>query len=102
MKKDEKFIDPMAPDYAIELYDQHGNIVLFDFLDLVKLDDREFIILDPMESDDDTPVEVVILEIEKGEDGEEDSYCSVEDHRILDQVFAIFKRRNQNRFDFTE
>lgn len=102
MNQEKNTTDPMSSDYAIELYDQHGNVVMFDFLDLVKLDDEEYIVLDPLEANDDTPVEVVILEIEKGADGETDSYCSVEDERILEQVFDIFRHRNQDRFDFAE
>ena len=50
------------------------------------------------------PGEVVILKIEDNEDenSEEESYVSVEDEAILNQVFEIFKEKFKNDFDFVD
>ena len=91
-------------DNIIVLNDENGNEVNFEFLDLVELDGEEYVILLPIDEDDNEPGEVVILQVEDKEtaDDEEESYISVEDDAILNQVFEIFKERFKNDFDFVD
>ena len=91
-------------DNIVILNDEDGNEVKFEFLDLVELDDEEYVILLPVIDDGvEEEGEVVILKVEDtDEDSEEESYVSVEDEEILNKVFEIFKERFKDDFDFVD
>ena len=92
-------------DNIVILNDEDGNEVKFEFLDLVELDDEEYVVLLPVTAEgEEDEGEVVILKIEDNEDenSEEESYVSVEDEAILNQVFEIFKEKFKNDFDFVD
>ena len=85
------------------LNDEEGNEVKFEFLDLIELDDEEYVVLLPMVEDDEEEGEVVILKVEDtDEDSEEESYISVEDETVLNKVFEIFKEKFKDDFDFVD
>ena len=56
----------------------------------------------PCDIDDDTPGEVVILEVEDDENAELESYNSVEDMDVLNAVFEIFKEKFKDEFNFVD
>ena len=91
-------------DNIVILNDEDGNEVEFEFLDLVELDDEEYVILLPVIDDGvEEEGEVVILKVEDtDEDSEEESYVSVEDEEILNKVFEIFKERFKDDFDIVD
>lgn len=94
---------PEELDNIIILNDEEGKEVKFEFLDLVELDNEEYIVLLPAEeADDDAEGEVVILKIEDSENEEEESYVSVEDEEVLNKVFEIFKEKFKDEFDFVD
>ena len=91
-------------DNIIVLNDENGNEVKFEFLDLVELDDEEYVVLLPVsEEGEEDEGEVVILKLEDtDEDAEEESYVGVEDEEILNKVFAIFKEKYKDEFNFVD
>lgn len=92
-------------DNIIVLNDEDGNEVKFEFLDLVELDDEEYVVLLPVaEEGEEEDGEVVILKLEDNddEDSEEESYVSVEDEDVLNKVFEIFKEKFKDDFDFVD
>ena len=90
-------------DNIVILNDEEGNEVKFEFLDLIELDDEEYVVLLPMVEDDEEEGEVVILKVEDtDEDSEEESYISVEDETVLNKVFEIFKEKFKDDFDFVD
>ena len=91
-------------DNIIVLNDEEGNEVQFEFLDLVELDEEEYVVLLPVsvEGEEDEG-EVVILKLEDtDEDSDEESYVGVEDEEILNKVFAIFKEKYKDEFNFVD
>ena len=86
------------------LNDEDGNEVKFEFLDLVELDDEEYVVLLPVVDEGvEEEGEVVILKVEDTDDDtEEESYVSVEDEDVLNKVFEIFKERFKDDFDFVD
>lgn len=88
----------------IRLNDEEGNEVLFEFLDLVELDNEEYVVLLPVtEEGEEEEGEVVILKLEDTDDEtEEESYVGVEDEEILNEVFAIFKEKYKDEFNFVD
>ena len=91
-------------DNIIILNDENGNEVQFEFLDLIELDEEEYVVLLPITEDgNEEEGEVVILKVEDtDEDSEEESYVSVEDEEVLNKVFEIFKERFKDDFDFVD
>ncbi len=91
-------------DNIVILNDEDGNEVKFEFLDLVELDDEEYVVLLPVtEEGEEDEGEVVILKIEDtDDDSEEESYVGVEDEEILNKVFDIFKEKFKDDFDFVD
>lgn len=91
-------------DNIIILNDENGNEVQFEFLDLVELDEEEYVVLLPVSDEgEEDEGEVVILKLEDtDEDSEEESYVGVEDEEILNKVFAIFKEKYKDEFNFVD
>lgn len=101
----ENNLDGEELDNIIVLNDEDGNEVKFEFLDLVELDDEEYVVLLPVaEEGEEEYGEVVILKLEDNddEDSEEESYVSVEDEDVLNKVFEIFKEKFKDDFDFVD
>lgn len=92
-------------DNIIVLNDEDGKEVKFEFLDLVELDDEEYVVLLPIaEEGQEEEGEVVILKVEDKDDEEsdEESYVSVDDEDTLNRVFEIFKEKFKDDFDFID
>lgn len=92
-------------DNIVILNDEEGNEVKFEFLDLVELDDEEYVVLLPItEEGEEDEGEVVILKVEDtdDEDSEEESYVSVDNEETLNKVFEIFKDKFKDDFDFVD
>ena len=101
----ENNLDGEELDNIIVLNDEDGNEVKFEFLDLVELDDEDYVVLLPVaEEGEEEDGEVVILKLEDNddEDSEEESYVSVEDEDVLNKVFEIFKEKFKDDFDFVD
>lgn len=99
-------MDEELDDNVIVLNDEDGNEVKFEFLDLVELDNEEYVVLLPfVEENEETEGdgEVVILKLEDSEENpDEESYVGVEDEEILNKVFEIFKEKFKDEFDFVD
>ena len=91
-------------DNIVILNDEYGEEVKFEFLDLVELDEEEYVVLLPVtEEGEEDEGEVVILKVEDtDDDSEEESYVSVEDEEILNKVFEIFKEKFKDEFNFVD
>jgi uncharacterized protein YrzB (UPF0473 family) len=101
MDNDEK--DMELDDEIIVLNDENGDEVKFEFLDLIELDEEEYVVLLPVEETEaEDAGEVVILKVEDTESEEEESYVSVEDEEVLNKVFEIFKEKFKDEFNFVD
>ena len=86
------------------LNDENGEETRFEFLDLIELDNEEYVVLLPAEeTESEEPGEVVILKVEDSEEGSDvESYVSVDDEETLNRVFDIFKDKFKDEFDFVD
>ena len=91
-------------DNIVVLNDENGNEVKFEFLDLVELDDEQYVVLLPVAEGEEEEGEVVILKLEDNDDenSDEESYVCVDDDEILNKVFTIFKEKFKDDFDFVD
>ena len=100
----EKNFEGEELDNIITLNDEDGNEVKFEFLDLIELDDEQYVVLLPvLEEGEEDDGEVVILKLEDtDEDSDQESYVSVESEEKLMKVFNIFKDKFKDEFDFVD
>ena len=85
-------------DDFLVLYDEDGNEVEFEFLDLIEYEGKAYVVLLPCDEESE---DVIILEVEENDDDTE-SYLGVEDDGILEAVFGIFKEKFKDEFDFID
>ena len=85
----------------VTLTDENGNEVSFEYLDLIEYQGAEYVVLLPVEGEEDDEVQILKVEPIPGSEDEE-SYVSVEDEEILFAVFDIFKEHFADDFDFVE
>lgn len=79
------------------LNDEDGNEIKFEFLDLIEYENENYVVLYPVENDNE---EVVILRVQETE-GELDEYLSV-DEKTLQAVYAVFKEKFKDVYDFQD
>ena len=92
-------------DNIVILNDEEGNEARFEFLDLVELDEEEYVVLLPVTAEgEEDEGEVVILKVEDSDDEEadEETYVSVDNEETLNKVFEIFKEKFKDDFDFVD
>ncbi len=89
-------------DDIVVLLGEDGEEVEFEHLDTIEMEGNEYVILLPLEEQENEEVdEVVILKIEHNEDGD-DSFITVDDEEELNRVFEEFKTRMEDEYDFDE
>ena len=80
----------------LTLTDENGVDTNFDYLDCIELEGVEYLVLMPEDTN-----EIVILEVQPV-DEENENYVAVEDQRILDTVYGIFKERYKDVLQFED
>lgn len=89
-------------DDIVVLLGEDGEEVEFEHLDTIEMEGNEYVILLPLEEQENEEVdEVVILKIEHNDDGD-DSFITVDDEEELNRVFEEFKTRMEDEYDFDE
>ena len=88
----------------ITLTDPDGNPMYFEFLDLIPYEDEEYVVLLPVdENDEPEEGEIVILKIQPDpNDPEMEEYVPVPDDQTLQDVFALFRDKFRDLYDFQE
>ena len=87
------------------LKDEDGKDVKFEYLDSIEYENENYVILLPADENEEDSDEVVILREDKASidpASDEESYVSVDDENILNNVFQIFKEKFKDEFDFEE
>jgi uncharacterized protein YrzB (UPF0473 family) len=95
-EEDNQFLEEEEEELFI-LNDEDGNEIKFEFLDLIELENENYVVLYPVENEAD---EVVILKVQETE-GDQDEYLSV-DEKTLETVYAIFKEKFKDVYDFQD
>ena len=85
-------------DSIVTFVDENGEEITFEFLDSIDYEGKEYLCLRPTEEGNN---EVVILEVEPI-DEENENYLAVEDEKILEGVYAIFKDHYKDILTFED
>lgn len=88
-------------DDIVVLIGEDGEEVEFEHLDTIEMNGNEYVILLPLDEQDDEVDEVVILKVDHNEDGE-DAFVTVDDEEELNEVFEEFKERMEEEYDLDE
>ncbi len=90
-------------DDIVVLIDENGEEVEFEHLDTIEMNDSEYVVLLPVDGDNEDPEadEVVILKLDHGSE-EEDSFITIDDEDELNAVFEEFKQRLEEEYDEEE
>lgn len=95
----ERFYDE-NPELANNLFhvtDEEGNDICMELLDFIEYREKAYAVCIPY---GDESLEVMILEV--SENGGEEEYSSVENEEEQNTIFALFKERNAEIFDFVD
>ena len=82
----------------LSLTDENGEEVEFEYLDCIEFQGKEYLVLIPCEND---ASEIVILEVEPV-DEENENYLAVEDEKLLNAVYEIFKEKYKDVLTFED
>ena len=82
---------------TLTLVDDNGEETVFEYLDCIEYQGKEYLVLTPMEEEG----QIVILEVEPV-DEENENYNAVEDEAVLEAVYEIFKERYQDVLTFAD
>ncbi len=82
----------------LSLTDENGEEVEFEYLDCIEYQGKEYLVLMPA---DEMATEIVILEVEPV-DEENENYLSIQDEKLLNEVYAIFKEKYKDVLTFEE
>lgn len=89
-------------DDIVVLIGEDGEEAEFEHIDTIELNGNEYVVLLPVEEQENEEVdEVVILKVDHNEEGE-DSFVTVDDEEELNSVFEEFKTRMEEEYDFEE
>ena len=81
-------------DFSVTITDTDGIKATYEFLDIVFLNELEYVILEP--EDGDGYVDIFrVIKTSKGE-----AYQRITDDRLLDEIFEVFRKKNEDDFDF--
>jgi len=96
-------LDPVDEENVFPLTDENGETVNFEFLDLIEYEGEQYVVLLPVEREDENDAsEVVILRLDDSEADDEEVYSAVEDQETVEAVFNIFKQKFSDEYSFDD
>ena len=82
----------------LTLTDENGNDTDFEYLDCIEYKGKEYLVMMPADS---VETEIVIFEVEPV-DEENENYLAVEDEKLLNAVYGIFKEKYKDILTFED
>ena len=83
---------------TLVLTDENGVDQEFEYLDCIEYEGKEYLVLMPV---NELSTEIIILEVEPV-DEENENYLAVEDEKLLNEVYAIFKEKYKDVLTFED
>ena len=89
---------PEEEESILTLTDENGVDTDFEYLDCIEYKGKEYLVLMPVDT---VETEIVILEVEPV-DEENENYLAVEDEKLLNAVYGIFKEKYKDILTFED
>ena len=96
--ENENLIPEEEESSILTLTDENGVDNDFEYLDCIEYKGKEYLVLMPVDT---VETEIVILEVEPV-DEENENYLAVEDEKILNAVYDIFKEKYKDILTFED
>ena len=96
--ENENLIPEEEESSILTLTDENGVDNDFEYLDCIEFDGKEYLVLMPVDT---VETEIVILEVEPV-DEENENYLAVEDEKLLNAVYEIFKEKYKDVLTFED
>ena len=96
--ENENLIPEEEESSILTLTDANGEDIDFEYLDCIEYECKEYLVLMPVDT---VETEIVILEVEPV-DEENENYLAVEDEKLLNAVYEIFKEKYKDILTFEE
>ena len=96
--ENENLIPEEEESSILTLTDANGEDIDFEYLDCIEYQGKDYLILMPVDT---VETEIVILEIEPV-DEENENYLAVEDEKILNEVYGVFKEKYKDVLTFED
>ena len=96
--ENENLIPEEEESSILTLTDENGVDNDFEYLDCIEYKGKEYLVLMPVDT---VETEIVILEVEPV-DEENENYLAVEDEKLLNAVYAIFKEKYKDILTFED
>lgn len=96
--ENENLIPEEEESSILTLTDENGVDTDFEYLDCIEYKGKEYLVLMPVDT---VETEIVILEVEPV-DEENENYLAVEDEKILNAVYDIFKEKYKDILTFED
>jgi len=96
--ENENLIPEEEESSILTLTDENGVDNDFEYLDCIEYKGKEYLILMPVDT---VETEIVILEVEPV-DEENENYLAVEDEKLLNAVYGIFKEKYKDILTFED
>ena len=98
MENIENLIPEEEESNLLSLTDENGQETVFEYLDAIEYQGKEYLILLPVDEEE---AQIVILEIEPV-DEEHENYLAVTNEDTLTAVYGIFKEKYKDVLTFDE
>ena len=96
--ENENLIPEEEKSSILTLTDENGVDNDFEYLDCIEYKGKEYLVLMPVDT---VETEIVILEVEPV-DEENENYLAVEDEKLLNAVYEIFKEKYKDILTFED
>ena len=96
--ENENLIPEEEESSILTLTDENGVDNDFEYLDCIEFDGKEYLVLMPVDT---VETEIVILEVEPV-DEENENYLAVEDEKLLNAIYSIFKEKYKDILTFED
>lgn len=96
--ENENLIPEEEESSILTLTDENGVDNDFEYLDCIEYKGKEYLVLMPVDT---VETEIVILEV-KPVDEENENYLAVEDEKLLNAVYEIFKEKYKDVLTFED
>ncbi len=96
--ENENLIPEEEESSILTLTDENGVDNDFEYLDCIEYKGKEYLVLMPVDT---VETEIVILEVEPV-DEENENYLAVEDEKLLNAVYEIFKEKYKDVLTFED
>ena len=96
--ENEEILQDEEQSNILTLTDENGVDTDFEYLDCIEYNGKEYLVLMPVDT---LETQIVILEIEPV-DEENENYLAVEDEKLLNAVYGIFKEKYKDVLTFED